>query len=389
MRIYVSHGARRPDKGGGLAVRFITSDVYKRAGYPANHPLAIARLAPVMALCEHLGWLDGEAVIDSPQASRDELAAFHDPAYLDALWTAEATGSVTPAQRLRHNIGTMENPVFPGLFRRASLTVGGSVLAARHASQGEIAYHPAGGTHHGQPDRASGFCYFNDPVFAIRTLLDLGKARVLYVDLDAHHGDGVEAAFSGDQKVRLISVHEENRWPGSGRLTDRGGGNASNLPVPAGMNDSEFGFLMARAVLPLAQDFAPEAVVITCGADALAGDPLSSLALSNGCLMDAVLALTAVAPGAVVLGGGGYNPWTVARLWAGLWGRLAGHAPPQTLPEPARACLAALTCDLVDDEDFRPEWLESLLDPPNPGPIRQGFHDIAASVLADARLAAA
>lgn len=372
-----------------MAVRFITSDVYNLAGYPASHPLAIPRLSPVMALCEHLGWLGADAVIDSPQASREELAAFHDPAYLDALWTAEATGSVTPVQRLRHNIGTMENPVFPGLFHRASLTVGGSVLAARHAAQGRIAFHPAGGTHHGRPDRASGFCYFNDPVFAIRTLLDLGKTRVLYVDLDAHHGDGVESAFWGEQRVRLISVHEENRWPGTGTLQDRGGGNASNLPVPAAMNDSEFAFLMARAVLPLAQDFAPEAIVITCGADALAGDPLSSLALSNGCLMDAVLALTAVAPGAVVLGGGGYNPWTVARLWSGLWGRLAGLAMPLALPDPARACLRALTCDLVDDEDVRPEWLDSLIDPPNPGPIRQRFQDIATSVLADARRTAA
>jgi acetoin utilization protein AcuC len=116
---------------------------------------------------------------------------------------------------------------------------------------------------------------------------------------------------------------------------------------------------------------APDALVVTCGADALAGDPLSSMALSNGALWAVVERLVAVAPAAVVLGGGGYNPWTVARYWTGLWGRLSGRAIPSRLPEAARSILGTLGCDLVDGEDMRDEWLTTLEDTPNQGAVRQ------------------
>lgn len=335
-----------------------------------------------MALCDVLGWLPSNRMLDSPEADFAALASFHDAGYIDALRQAEVSGRIAPEVRLRHNIGTLENPVFAGLFQRAALTVGGSVLAAQKAASGGVAFHPAGGTHHGMRDRASGFCYFNDPVFAIRTLIDLGKARVLYVDLDAHHGDGVEAAFAGDPRVRLISVHEQGRWPGTAQMSDRRADNAYNLAVPAGMNDAEFSVLMDRAVLPLGHAFAPDAVVITCGADALQGDPLSALCLSNGALWDAVQALVGLSPSTVVLGGGGYNPWTVARAWAGLWGRLAGNALPDPLPEAARQILMSLSCDLVDADDMLPHWTRTLIDPPNGGPVRPRFFEIAAAVRA-------
>lgn len=367
-----------------MTCSFVSSDIYRAAGYPGNHPLAIQRIGSVMTLCEQLGWLGGTtpAFVPSPQASLSEITAVHDADYVSALRTAEASGRVSDDVRAKYRIGTLENPVFPGVFQRASTAVGGSILAARLAAEGGVAYHPAGGTHHGMPDRASGFCYFNDPVFAIRTLLDLGRKRVLYVDLDAHHGDGVEAAFAGEDRVMLISVHEANRWPHTGALHDRSTGNARNLPVPPGMNDSEMDYLMAEAVLPLARGFAPEAVVITCGGDALRGDPLSSLALSNTCVWDAVMALVALSPSTVVLGGGGYNPWTVARLWAGLWGRIAGHAIPDSLPEASQALLRGLNCDLVDEDDMRPEWTVTLADPRHDGPVRPRFAELVAAVLA-------
>lgn len=365
-----------------MTASLVVSDVFREVGYPANHPLAIARVGSVLALCDLLGWAPREVTLPCPEASRAQLERVHQADYVEALMAVERSGQVAPDIRLRHNIGTAENPVFPGLFRRAALSVGGAIEAAMRAAGGGVVFHPAGGTHHGMPDRAHGFCYFNDPVFAILTLLDRGMARVLYVDLDAHHGDGVEAAFAGDPRVALISVHEENRWPGTGRLQDRAGGNARNLAVPAAMNDSEMNVLMAQAILPLARGLAPDAVVITCGADALAGDPLSSLNLSNGCLWAAVADLVALAPAAVVLGGGGYNPWTVARLWTGLWGRLAGHALPDVLPRAAQDLLRGLSCDLIDDDEIRPSWTQTLTDPPNPGPVRQRFHDIVAAVLA-------
>ena len=273
--------------------------------------------------------------------------------------------------REKYRIGTMENPIFPGLFQRATTAVGGSIRAAELALHGATAFHPSGGTHHGRPDRASGFCYFNDPVFAIMTLLDGGIDRVLYADLDAHHGDGVQDAFADDSRVFTISIHEEKRWPHSGLVDDRAVVAARNLPVPRGFNDSELEYLIDRAVLPLAREYAPEAVVITCGTDALDGDPLSGLKLSNVALWAAVEKLIELTERNVVLGGGGYNPWTLIRCWSGLWGRLSQRVIPEILPLAAQGYLQQLKCDLVDEEEIRADWIMTLADAPHNGPVRE------------------
>ena len=341
---------------------FVGHDIYRRAAYGTLHPLAIPRVETVVDLCRALGWFGPGEYEVSPRATEEELAAFHDRDYIRALRQASAEGAVDTATRARHGIGTMENPLFPGVFERASTSVGGSIRAARLALEGRVAYHPAGGTHHGRPGRASGFCFFNDPAFALLTLLQAGLARVAYVDLDAHHCDAVQDAFAGDARVRIVSVHEAGRWPHTGAADDTAGGIALNLPVPRGFDDGALERLMDRVVLPHVAGFRPEAVVLTCGADALAGDPLAHLALTNVALWDAVDALVALAPAAVVLGGGGYNPWTLARYWTGLWGRLSGREIPAQLPEAARAVLSRLSCDLVDDEDVKPEWLATLAD---------------------------
>ena len=349
---------------------FVASDFCRRPGFGTHHPLSIPRVSAVLGLCGQLGWLDDASYRGSEAASVAELTAFHDPGYVEALRASDAAGRVEPAVRERHGFGTFENPLFPGVFERAATAVGGSILAAELALEGRAVFHPAGGTHHGRRDRASGFCYFNDPVFAIRRLLDGGAARVLYVDLDAHHGDGVQDAFLDETRVRVVSIHERGRWPHSGAADDVGHGHARNLPVPPGFNDSELGFLLDEAVLPLAAQFAAEVVVVTCGTDALAGDPLSSMRLSNVALWAAVERVIGRDGPAVVLGGGGYNPWTLARCWAGLWGRLAGRDVPVELPPAARLILQGLECDLIDEEDVEPAWITTLADEPRPGPVR-------------------
>jgi len=148
--------------------------------------------------------------------------------------------------------------------------------------------------------------------------------------------------------------------------------------VPEGCNDSEFAFLIDEVVLPLAARFAPEAVVITCGTDALAGDPLSRMSLSNCALWNAVQQLIGLAGPAVVLGGGGYNPWTLARCWTGLWGRLSNREIPVVLPTDAQLILRSLACDLIEDEDVEPAWIETLADEPRPGPVRSAVQALAA-----------
>ena len=257
--------------------------------------------------------------------------------------------------------------------------MGGAVLAARLAHAGAVAFHPGGGTHHGLRDRANGFCFFNDPVFSILTLQDLGHRRILYADLDAHHGDGVEFAFADDPGVLTLSLHEAGRWPYTGTLADQGPGRC-NLPAPPRLNDTEFDRIMQAAILPVAQGHAPDAVVITVGADALLGDPLSSLAVTNTRLWAAVQALAALSPATVVLGGGGYNPWTLGRAWAGLWARLSGQSVPDRLPPEAEVILRGLDCDLVEDEDRLPHWFTTIADPPNDGPVRPETEALIAAV---------
>ena len=349
---------------------FVGHDIYRRAAYGGNHPLAIPRVETAVDLCRDLGWIGPDAWVESPVADAVTLRRFHDPAYVEALRRADEQGEVTPDARRRFNLGTSENPVFPGVFRRASTSVGGSIAAAEQALAGRIAYHPAGGTHHGRPDRASGFCFFNDPVFAILTALDAGIGRLVHADLDAHHGDGVQDAFAADPRVYTISIHERDRWPHTGALDDIGGGQSCNLPVVPGFADADLELLMAEVVLPLVRRAAPDLVVVTCGADGLAGDPLSRMDLSNRALWSAVEALAAEAPGSVVLGGGGYNPWTVARCWAGLWGVLNGYSLPDRLPPASIRRLEGLHCDLVDEEDRDPRWLTTLADEPQDGAAR-------------------
>lgn len=360
---------------------FIGSEVFRRAAFGSNHPLTIVRHSAVLDLVQILGWLGEDDFRTSSPATVDQLVAFHDRAYVEALQYADTTGRVAPEIRSRYRIGTLENPLFSGIFERAAMTVGGSIQAAQLACDGHTVFHPSGGTHHGRPDRASGFCYFNDPVFAIRTFLQLGRRNVLYVDLDAHHGDGVEDAFVDEQRVMTLSIHEQDRWPYTGAANDRRNGGARNLPVPKGFNDSELDYLVQNALLPLAAEFSPDALVILCGADCLAGDPLSGMMLSNGALWSAVQKLTALQQPTVVLGGGGYNPWTLARYWAGLWGVLMGQDLPQRLPPEAVELLSAMECDLIDEEDVESAWLTRLVDSPYDGPVRDAIKSVAAEVL--------
>ncbi len=359
---------------------FVGSDAFRRAAFGANHPLNVIRHSAVMDLARILGWLSDENFRACGPASVERLLEFHDRAYVKVLQHAEARGRVEREIRDQYQIGTLENPLFKGVFDRAARTVGGSILAAELALEGHNVFHPSGGTHHGRADRACGFCYFNDPVFAIKTFLDAGMEQVYYVDLDAHHGDGVETAFFDEPRVTTLSIHEDYRWPYSGSTSypDEG---AFNVPVARGFNDSEFEHVMENAVLPLAERLRAEALVVCCGADCLAGDPLSTMLLSNVALWRAVEQLLALELPIVVVGGGGYNPWTVTRYWTGLWGRISGQEVPDTLPQQAVDLLRDMECDLVDEEDVDVSWYNTIADSPNPGPVRDSVKWLAEGIV--------
>ncbi|MFA3915579.1 acetoin utilization protein AcuC [Ruegeria hyattellae] len=360
----------------------IGSEIYRGSSYGVKHPLAIPRVSTVLDLCRSLGWLPKAQYRTSPRAKPAALTGFHTERYINALQAAEKAQQVSDETRSRHGLGTLSNPVFPEMYRRPATAAGGSILGADLVARGGLVFNPGGGTHHGHPDRANGFCYLNDPVLAIRRLIALGQQRVAYVDIDAHHCDGVEAAFVGERRLRLISVHEQRRWPFTGKLSDQGGGTAYNLPVPRGFNDSEFHALCEAVILPLLSDFRPDVLILQCGADAVDEDPLSRLALSNTAHWHLLGQLMGLSDKMLVLGGGGYNPWSVARLWTGLWAVLNGHDLPGMLPDDAQEVLARLRWTRKTGNPPAPHWIATLRDTPRPGPVRDETRHIIAHMQA-------
>lgn len=354
---------------------FVGARIYRASSFAPKHPLAIPRVPSVTDLCRAMNWLPAEQYRPSPRAKPVVLRAFHTADYVAALQAAEHNQQVSQAMRDRHGLGTFSNPIHPHMFSRPATSVGGVLLGAAQIANGGVAYVPGGGTHHGLADRASGFCYLNDPVLAIKALQRQGLGRIVYVDIDAHHCDGVETAFQGAQDVRLISVHEENRWPFTGALADTAGGASFNLPVPRALNDTEYALILDRVLLPAVAQFRPDAVVLQCGADALLEDPLARLELSNNSHWATVAALRELSPRFLVLGGGGYNPWSVARCWTGVWATLCGAAIPDELPPAARRVLAGMTWNRRAGLQPPAHWINNLRDAPRHGAIRDEIRD--------------
>jgi acetoin utilization protein AcuC len=325
-----------------------------------------------MDLARAMGWLGPDQYRTSPRAKPRALTIWHTPDYIDALQRAEAEQTVSDAVRDRHALGTVSNPVYPEMFRRPATAAGASLLAGELLAPGGMIHHPGGGTHHGFPDRAGGFCYLNDAVLAMLSLRRAGARRIAYVDIDAHHCDGVEQAFACDPETLLISVHEDRRWPFTGPLEEDGGGNCLNLPVPREMNDTEMAAIRERLILPAVAGFAPDAIVLQCGADAVTEDPLSRLALSNNAHWAVLRGLMGLnRPRLLVLGGGGYNPWSVGRLWTGVWATLNGHEIPARLPPAAESVLRGLVWTNARAGRNPPEhWFTTLRDAARPGPLR-------------------
>ena len=238
--------------------RFIGSEIYRKSRYGGKHPLAIPRVSLAIDLCRALGWLPDAQYVDSPVASVEQLTRFHDPDYVAAVRQCERDRMATDEQRTRFNLGVNGNPVFGEIFRRPATAAGATLHAIGLLRKGGIVFSPAGGTHHGRKDRASGFCFFNDPVLGILSALDKGATRVAYLDIDAHHCDGVEIALGDDRRVMIVSVHEADRWPRTGAESDPSR-HIHNYPVPAGFDDKDFESLTNSEILPAVDSFRPAA----------------------------------------------------------------------------------------------------------------------------------
>jgi acetoin utilization protein AcuC len=348
---------------------FIGSEIYRLPVFKPPHPLAVPRAMLAADVCAAMGWLADGQYVDSPVAGVEDLCRFHAPDYIAALAEAEAAQNLSEEKRQKYRIGADANVIHPAVFRRPATSAGGALLAAELTADGGVAYAPGVGNHHGRPARASGFCFVNDIALGILRWRELGVRRIAYLDLDAHHGDGVEDCFAEDPDVLTISVHEAGRWPRTGVACDTARA-IWNFAVPPGFNDSEFLLLLRSRILPVVRAFRPDAIFLLPGADALADDPMAKLSLSNNAIWEAVRAVRGIAPRLVVAGGGGYNPYALARCWAGVWAVLNDFPIPDILPKAALDVLRGAEYFRAAGRNPPAHWLNTLRDAPLAGEVR-------------------
>ena len=346
----------------------IGSEIYRNSQFGGKHPLSIPRVSAVLDLIRALGICDSEEYKTGPCAKPELLHRFHTPEYISVLKKTELSQKISQIDAKTYNIGSLSNPVFPEMFKRPATSVGSSLLAADLVADGGRAYSLGGGLHHGMAAYANGFCFLNDLAFAINRLRDLGIQRVAYIDLDAHHCDGVTAAFPEDENLFIVSTHEDKRWPFTGGIDENLADRFLNIPLPSRCNDTEYMFVFEKLVSPLLERFQPEVLIIQGGADALEDDPMSRLSLSNRVLWKILDTLLGYSQRVILTGGGGYNPWTVSRLWTGFWALMSGRPIPENLPSEAISLLKSLSWQrqTMPKENL----LNSILDIPKEGQLR-------------------
>jgi acetoin utilization protein AcuC len=338
------------------------------AGYDfgPQHPLAPVRVKLTIELARAFGLLshDGVTVAAADPATDAQLELVHDPGYIAVVRAAgslaagspaagpPATDNLTtpgPAALLAHGLGTPDDPVFAGMHEASALVAGATLAAAGAVWSGAAAHGAsiAGGLHHAMRGNASGFCIYNDPAIAIARLLEQGAERIAYLDIDVHHGDGVQAAFWDDPRVLTISLHQHpaTLFPGTGRPTETGGpaaqGSAVNVALPPGTRDAGWLRALHAIAVPLVRQFRPQVLVSQHGCDTHWSDPLANLEISIDGQRAAHAAIHQLAHETaggrwLLTGGGGYQlVQVVPRSWAHLLAEAAGRPIDPASPTPA------------------------------------------------------
>lgn len=326
-------------------VSVVWDDEFLSYDWGVEHPMNPVRLALTISLARRFGVLDQPHVtmVTPRPADEEMLSLVHDPAYLDVV-------RIAPSRPwgVGHGFESTDNPVFPYMYEASALITGGSVLAAERvwSGQAQHAVNIAGGLHHAMRSRASGFCVFNDPAVAIARLLELGAERVAYVDVDVHHGDGVQAAFYADPRVLTVSLHQSplTLFPGTGFPDELGRGDAVgtsvNVALPAGTTDEGWHRAFAAVVPSLVREFRPQVLVTQAGCDTHHEDPLAELALTVDGQRRSYRLLHELAHEVcdgrwVAFGGGGYGlVRCVPRAWTHLLAEAVGQRVPAGAPVP-------------------------------------------------------
>jgi acetoin utilization protein AcuC len=310
---------------------FVYSLELEKYHYPSEHPFNTVRAKRVRQIVGSMGLLSGSGRIEVAPvpAERVVLKKFHTARYLHAL--KKASDGHLDTEALKMGIGSSDCPIFKGLYEYAVLVTGGTLVAAKMILSGEteLAFNPSGGYHHAGPELAAGFCYINDVALACIVLAEHGK-RVLYLDVDVHHGDGVANAFYDRSDVMTISFHENPKalFPGTGFEHETGKGEGEgycvNVPLPVGTYDQAYIKAFEEIALPLITAYNPDVIVFELGADALAGDPLAHLQLTNNTYAEIINHIMSFGKPILATGGGGYNVENTVRAWSLAWSVFCG-----------------------------------------------------------------
>ncbi|UCF61796.1 MAG: acetoin utilization protein AcuC [Anaerolineaceae bacterium] len=320
-------------------VIFLHSPRFWQQSFGPNHPLRGERLQRTYELLDEYRAFEPEnvQVITPTPPSEGELALFHTQEYIDAVRSLSKGETHIPSAR--YGFGPGDNPVFTGMFESSGLKVGSALRGAKLLAnlECEIAFSYSGGTHHAGPALASGFCIFNDAAVAIHWLIDQGL-RIAYVDIDVHHGDGVQDAFYATDKVLTISLHQSGRtlFPGTGFVdeigVDEGEGYSVNIPLPPYTDDEIYLWAFQQTVPPLVERFKPDILVTQLGVDTHYFDPLARLALTTHGHKALFEELSRLSSRWLALGGGGYDIDVVPRSWTLAFGIMSGQSFPEELP---------------------------------------------------------
>ena len=320
---------------------FVYDDVLSRHQLRRDHPMRPVRLQYTYELLQAYGGFDPatSAVTPPRAATEEELQWLHGAEYIAAVRSFSLGMSGYDPQRYNFSAAG-DNPTYPGMYDAAALSTGASLAAAALVADGkaDAAFSISGGLHHAAANHASGFCVFNDPALAIHYLLGRGL-RVAYVDIDAHHGDGVQEAFFDDDRVLTISVHESGQYlfPGTGFVeelgTGRGAGYSVNLPLHPYTGDEVYLEAFHAVVPPLLRAFAPDVLVTQLGIDSYHTDPLTHLQITTRGFVEAVSTFSQMGIPWLALGGGGYDVMAVARAWTLAYGVMLGMEWPDAIPE--------------------------------------------------------
>ncbi len=316
---------------------FIYSEAFSQYDFGQLHPFKTARAKIVNELCHRYNLLDRPWIetLKPEPLCLEKLSLFHNREYLKLL-DAACSGTFD-FQMLGCGLGTEENPIFEGLYDLVTLSAGATYLGKELLMQNDftVALNVFGGFHHAGRSHAEGFCYINDVGVAISHLLQEGF-RVAYIDLDAHHGNGIQDAFFNDNRVLKISLHESGKtlYPWSGNETEIGEGVGKgynvNIPLLQGTDDETYLYAFSQVVPPLIQACSPDIIVGVFGADTHHSDPITHLNMSNYSLRKAVKSISDLSPKLLALGGGGYNLYTSARTWSLLWAVINNIEPEDT-----------------------------------------------------------